>query len=84
VSHNDDNYKWLRNKMEHLDTRLDSIDITMTRNTLSLEEHVKRTNMLEERMKPVEKHVEVMNALAKLSVGMLGVVATLKALGIFN
>jgi hypothetical protein len=70
--------------MEHLDTRLDSIDITMTRNTLSLEEHVKRTNMLEERMKPVEKHVEVMNALAKLSVGMLGVVATLKALGIFN
>jgi hypothetical protein len=70
--------------MEHLDTRLDSIDITMTRNTLSLEEHVKRTNLLEERMKPVEKHVEVMNALAKLSVGILGVVATLKALGIFN
>lgn len=45
--------------------RLDELNSTMVRNTASLEEHVKRTNMLEQEIKPIQDHVRFISNLAK-------------------
>lgn len=45
----------LDTKLDKLDSRLDSIDITLIRQCDSLEYHIKRTNLLEEEIKPLKK-----------------------------
>jgi hypothetical protein len=51
--------------------------ITLERLTVTVEDHVKRTNLLEERFAPVEKHVSMVNgaikfiALASMAVTIL-------------
>ncbi len=56
--------------LDRIEERLTSIDATLIRNTVSLEEHVKRTAMLEERFKPVEKHVWLIQGALRLIGGM--------------
>lgn len=44
-------------KVEQLDDHLYSIDTTLGKQSVILEEHVKRTNLLEEALKPIQTHV---------------------------
>lgn len=63
--------------MEPLDKiveHLGRIDVTLMRNTVTLEEHVKRTNILEDRIKPIEKHVFMLQGALKL-IGGLAILA---------
>ncbi len=62
----------LLNKIEKIDERLSSIDTSLIRNTLSLEEHVRRTNALENELKPVKKHVLMVEAVFKI-IGIIAV-----------
>lgn len=48
-------YDKLDAKLDKLDSRLDSIDITLARQCDSLEMHIKRTDLLEEEVKPLRK-----------------------------
>ncbi len=59
-------------KIEKIDDRLSNIDLSLVRNTISLEEHVKRTNILEEEIRPIKKHVLMVEAIFKL-IGVLSV-----------
>jgi hypothetical protein len=66
-----DEIKRLASVVDRLDTRLDSIDLTLARNTASLEEHVRRTNTLEQiiletkkEIAPIQDHVKFMRTLA--------------------
>ncbi len=62
---------------EKLDKVVDSIseiNVTLARQAVSLEEHIKRSNMLEAKMVPVERHVAMVNGALKF-VGLLGVLA---------
>lgn len=70
-------------KLEKLDERLNSIDKTLERNTVSLEFHVMRTNQNEKLIEalkadlvPVEKHVQYMHGAFKL-LGVITLVAGL-------
>jgi hypothetical protein len=70
-------------KLEKLDEKLNSIDKTLERNTVSLEYHVMRTNQNEELIKalksdllPVENHVKYMQGAFKL-LGVLTVIVSL-------
>lgn len=47
--------------------RLNSIDKTLERNTVSLEIHIKRTELLEEQMKKVSKHVTKVDLLLEFA-----------------
>jgi tetrahydromethanopterin S-methyltransferase subunit B len=58
----------LESKVDQLDTRLDNIERILDRNTTSLEEHMKRSTMLEMDMGPVKAHV------ALVALGFRGVV----------
>lgn len=86
----------IESKLEKIESKQDKIldeiienKIINTRNTASLEEHIKRTNMLQEELnvlkeelKPVEKHVAMVSGALKL----LGVISLLASLtvAIFN
>lgn len=70
-------------QLDRIEARLDSTDATLIRNTISLEEHIKRTDLLEQDLKPIKAHVQLMNTLAKIvSVGA-GAAALAKTLGVF-
>ena len=75
----------IENKVDKLDTRLDRVDITLAKQEEQLAEHIRRTNLLEEQMKPVEDHVKHMSGALKLfgviSIVSGGILAVLKLLG---
>ncbi len=77
-----DEHKWLRDKLERMDERLDGMSQTLARNTVSLEEHVKRTNLLESDVKPIKAHVMLVNTLAKIGSGGVAILVALKQLGL--
>jgi hypothetical protein len=53
-------------KIDKLVDKVDSIDRTLVRNTVTLEEHVRRTSMLEDKLVPIEKHVSMVQGAIKL------------------
>lgn len=63
-------------KVDDLGDHLTSIDITLAAQHVSLREHIKRSNMLEAKMAPIEKHVAMVSGALKL----LGVLATIFAI----
>lgn len=71
-----DDMKRLESKIDVLGHDLKAIDKTLLRNTLSLEDHMKRTRMIEEQLEPVKKHVDLMNNIAKIIV-FIGILAAI-------
>ena len=67
----DDKFQRLEEKLDFLGEHLAEIDKTLVRNTVSLEDHVRRTNLLETKLEPVEKHVAVIQGIAKF-IALLG------------
>lgn len=61
------------NKIDKIDDKLLVIDSTLLRNTITLEEHVRRTSILESEIKPLKKHVVLVEAFFKI----IGFFATL-------
>ena len=63
----------INTKLEEHTKILASVDKTLALQALQLEQHIKRTDLAEENIKilrdefrPVERHVEVMNAVTKI------------------
>lgn len=75
--------KRLEEKLDKMDDRLDSIDKTLAVNTVLLDEHIKRTNILEKEFKPVKNHVVFVNNLAKAVAALGSAAVVLHELGIF-
>lgn len=50
-----DDIKYVIRKLDKLDSRIDSIDITLAKQYLSLEEHIKRTDQNEEALEILGK-----------------------------
>jgi len=68
----------IEKKLDRLDERLGSIDKTLVAQHVSLEEHIRRTEILESKVEPIEKHVAMINGALKLF-GMLCMVGGLIA-----
>jgi len=73
-----DEVKSIRVKADESDNRLNSIDVTLAKQNISLDNHIKRTELLEHRMEPVEKHVLMINGFFKI----LGIVGTIVAIAV--
>ncbi len=60
-------------KLDKIQESISRIDVTLAKQSVILDEHVKRSTMLEAKMEPIEKHVTIANAALKI----LGVLAGL-------
>lgn len=58
----------LEDKIDRMSDKITSIDVTLAKQSVILEEHVKRSNLLEEKMEPLEKHVHMVNGVSKFLV----------------
>lgn len=71
----DELVKFLKEQFQRHDSRLDSVDRTLAVNTELLRIHIKRTDLLEDEVKFVKKHVIFVQMLGKLlayGVGLIG------------
>lgn len=66
----------LENKMDQVDGRLNSMDKTLVKQEENLKEHIRRTEILENELKPIKKHVSHIEGGLKL----LGALATIAGL----
>lgn len=67
-----DNMKRLEDKIDKVLDKQSNMDVTLGKQSVILEEHVKRTNLLETRFEPVEKHVIMVNGVLKF-IGILAI-----------
>lgn len=68
----------LEAKLDHIVEKIGSIDVTLARQAGQLEYHIKRTDLLEKRLDPVEKHVIMSKGALKL-LGLCGGIIGLAA-----
>jgi len=64
----------LLSKIDKLDDRLDKIDIHLAEYNTQLKIHIKRTEILEQDVKPISEHVSMMKGAGKL-IGIIGMTA---------
>jgi hypothetical protein len=64
--------------LERLDVSVDSINMTLAKQEIHLAEHIRRTALLEEEMKPVRDHVQRVNTLMLLLGGILALLGAVK------
>lgn len=62
----------LENKIDNIVEKIGNIDVTLGKQSVILDIHVKRTNLLEAKIIPLEKHVTVVNGVLKF-VGLIAV-----------
>lgn len=72
--------KAILEEIKKLDSRLDSIDITLAKQHVSLDEHIRRTELLENKVDPIEKHVVFVNAAFKILSAVGAIILGLAAL----
>ncbi len=62
----------IEEKLDKIVEHMSEMSVTLGKQSVILEEHVKRTNILEAKLAPVEKHIARVEGAMKL-VGLLGV-----------
>lgn len=72
--------KRIHDKLDRIESTLSKQEVTLARLTVSVEEHVKRSNMLEDALKPIQTHVSMVQGAVKL-ISILGVLAAI--IGLF-
>lgn len=67
----------IEDKIDILGDRLASIDKTLAAQQVSIDYHIKRTDLLEDSIKPIEKHVMLVSAVMKIfgALAVLGATA---------
>lgn len=68
----------LEEKIDKVIDKISSIDTTLATQSIILAEHVKRSTQLENRVEPIERHVNMVNGALKL-IGLIGIVASIVA-----
>lgn len=61
----DDLSKLIISKLDKLDDRLDCVDKTLIKQESNLDEHMRRTDLLEKKVDPIEAHVHQIKGMLK-------------------
>lgn len=64
----------METKLDRISERINSIDVTLASQHESLREHIRRTSILEEEIKPLKNHVLMAAGAAKIIGLMVGAV----------
>jgi hypothetical protein len=73
---NDKRLERIEVKLDDLSDHLASIDITLGAQHISLKEHIRRTTLIEQELRPIKKHVDMIKGGAAL----LGIILTISAI----
>lgn len=76
-----DDIRELKSDVKEIKTSQTETNVQLTRYNTLLDEHIKRTQLLEMKVEPIENHVLTMHQIAKVLVWIVGVALAL--LGIF-
>lgn len=68
--------KRFEDKLDKIADKITNIDTTLVKQQVILDEHVRRTNLLEEQVRPIERHVHMMQGAMKF----IGAVAVMVAI----
>lgn len=75
------------NKLDDMDKRIDNIDVTLVKQELNLQEHMRRSlaneeavQILKEQLEPIKDHVKAVNTVLKLAGGIAIVLAALESI----
>lgn len=66
----------IEEKLDGTNAHLSSIDTTLSVQAIQLEEHIRRTALLEAELRPIRRHVDMMSGALKL-IGLLAVLGGL-------
>lgn len=66
----------IETKIDDIADHLSSIDITLSAQHISLKEHIRRTTLLEQELRPVKKHVMMVEGAFKL-IGIMAAIAAI-------
>jgi len=66
--------KRLEDKVDKIADSISEINVTLAKQSVILEEHVRRSTNLENRLEPIEKHVHMVSGAMKLA-GLLAILA---------
>ena len=72
----DEDQKRLEDKVDNVLDKIGAIDVTLGKQQVSLDDHIRRTELLEQRMDPVEKNMNMIHGALKL-IGLLSVIAVM-------
>jgi hypothetical protein len=61
----------LESKLDKIGEDIGVIKVTLGEQHISLAEHVRRTNLLEQQIEPIKKHVAVVNAMGQVVLAIL-------------
>jgi hypothetical protein len=75
---NNDNMGRILDKLDKLDSHLDNVDKTLVRQEEQLANHIRRTELLEEALQPIQKHVSMVEGALKF----LGVISVAVGIGV--
>lgn len=70
----DDRLKRIENKLDKVVDDIGEIKETTAKQQVSLDYHIKRTDMLEKKLEPVEEHVQLVSSVFKV-IGGLAIIA---------
>jgi len=62
---NDDRLHRIENKIDKVVEHIASIDVTLGEQHVSLKDHIRRTEILEEQIKPISRHVDMVVGVGK-------------------
>jgi hypothetical protein len=72
-----DDLRRLEDKIDKIDSNISRIDVTLSSQHEVLKEHIRRSNLLEEQMKPLQAHVSGLNGIIKfigiISAALIGI-----------
>lgn len=69
----------IEDKIDKIVDQIGSINATLAAQHVSLDTHIKRTDLLEAEIKPIKSHVNMISGALKL----IGLIATLSGIGAF-
>jgi hypothetical protein len=65
--------------LDYVKKAISSIDKTLALQHVSLQEHMRRTQLLEEALKPIDEHVHQVRGIAKFMAWLVGAAAAVAA-----
>lgn len=78
MSSNGDQLMRIEQKLDQVVDHIGEINTTLAKQEVSLAEHIRRTNLLEAKVEPLQKHVLMVNGIVKFIITLSAIAAIIE------